>query len=212
MATLEWEGFDYFRHLACRIRNLGKEEEEIADVGLATESDWNSYSQQLQMSKKKTGIGARIGNLFRHFSRSKGLHVANNNDIDKASKIFQQKKYAQHHHAVHVSRLKEDQVLSLPISGPTYLESLSSKCTSIDPDIEVTHDKAYLDTLSDLKAKKSTWADYKTMIYRVKKEQLDEEEGKPKHAFTLTRVTNSPLSVSCVVVQFSRMKYQTSKT
>ena len=71
VAAIEWEGFDYFKHLWCRMKNLGKEE-EIADVGLAKESDWSSYSQKLQMSKKKYRIGARIRNLLRRFSHSKG--------------------------------------------------------------------------------------------------------------------------------------------
>lgn len=72
VAALEWEGFDYFKHLVCRIKNMGKEE-EIVDVGLPKESDWTSYSQQLQMSKKKYGIGARIATFLRRFSRSKGM-------------------------------------------------------------------------------------------------------------------------------------------
>jgi hypothetical protein len=72
VVALEWNGFEYFRHLACRIRNFGKEEEMI-DVGLAKPSDWKSYTQQLLMRRKSTGVGARIGNLFRRYGRSKGM-------------------------------------------------------------------------------------------------------------------------------------------
>lgn len=72
VVALEWNGFEYFRHLACRIRNFGKQEEMI-DVGLAKPSDWKSYTQQLLMRRKSTGAGARIGNLFRRYGRSKGM-------------------------------------------------------------------------------------------------------------------------------------------
>lgn len=61
----------------------------------------------------------------------------------------------------------------------TYLESLSSECTSVDP-VEIRRDKSYLDTLSDLNAKKSTWADYKITVDRIKKERSDEGKGKTK--------------------------------
>jgi hypothetical protein len=71
VVTLEWNGFEYFRHLACRIRNFGKEE-EMMDVGLAKPSDWKSYTQQLLMRRKNTGVGARIGKFFRRYKRSKG--------------------------------------------------------------------------------------------------------------------------------------------
>ncbi|KAL7505924.1 hypothetical protein ACHAXN_004027 [Cyclotella atomus] len=163
VVTLEWNGFEYFRHLACRIRNFGKEE-EMMDVGLAKPSDWKSYTQQLLMRRKNTGVGARIGKFFR-------LYAHDSNDIDMANKFYQEKQYEQHHHAVHVTRSKENH--------PTYLESLSSKYASVDPDnTDALHEKSYLDTLSDLNVKKTSWSDYKSVIDHVKKERLDEGEGK----------------------------------
>lgn len=89
--------------------------------------------------------------------------------MQKANKFFQEKQYEQHHHLVHVSRIKEDH--------PTYLNSLS-KYSSVDPNAEVSHEKSYLDTLSDLNAKKSTWEDYKMKVDSVKKEKRDEVDGK----------------------------------
>jgi hypothetical protein len=168
VVALEWNRFEYFRHLACGIRNLGKEDDEMVDVGLARESDWSTYSHLLDPLQKKKQIGfrARIMNLFRHLNRHKVAVFEQDEDgLLQANKLFRDKKYEQHHHRVHVTQSKE-----LPI---TYLESLSSKCTSVDP-VEVHHDKSYLDTLSDLNAKKSTWADYKMTVDRMKKEWLDE--------------------------------------
>eukprot|EP00804_Cyclotella_cryptica_P012900 CCRYP_002264-RA/>CCRYP_002264-RA protein AED:0.21 eAED:0.21 QI:459/-1/1/1/-1/1/1/144/191 len=72
MAALEWNGFGYFRHLSCRIRNLGREEDDL-DVGLAKESDWDSYSHLLDpfQNKKKMSFGTRVKNWFRRSNRSK---------------------------------------------------------------------------------------------------------------------------------------------
>lgn len=91
--------------------------------------------------------------------------------MQKANKIFQEKQYEQHHHLVHVSRSKEDH--------PTYLDSLS-KYSSVDPDAKAAHEKTYLDSLSDLKATKSTWADYKTKVDRVTQEKVDTVDGKQR--------------------------------
>lgn len=73
VAALEWNGFEYFRHLACRIRNLGKMEDEL-DVGLAKETDWDTYSHLLDPLQKKNKISfaARVKNWFRPSNRSKG--------------------------------------------------------------------------------------------------------------------------------------------
>ena len=90
-------------------------------------------------------------------------------DLQKANKFFREKQYEQHHHIVHVSRSNENR--------SNYLESLSSKFTSVDPDIDVSHDKSYLDTLSELKAEKTTWEDYKNKVNLVKNEQLDGGKG-----------------------------------
>lgn len=92
----------------------------------------------------------------------------NDPDIQQASKFFQEKQYEQHHHLAHVSHSKE--------KHPTYLESLSSKYSSVDPDTKV-HEPSYLETLSDLNAKKSSWVDYKMVIEHVNKERFDEREG-----------------------------------
>jgi hypothetical protein len=76
VTALEWNGFEYFRHLACRIRSLGKDE-EVMDVGLAKESDWDTYSHLLDpLKEKKVGIGARVGNWFRRLSRSPGMFLS----------------------------------------------------------------------------------------------------------------------------------------
>jgi hypothetical protein len=73
VAALEWNGFEYFRHLACRIRNLGKDEDEL-DVGLPKETDWDTYSHLLDplQKKHKISFAARIRNWFRPSNRSKG--------------------------------------------------------------------------------------------------------------------------------------------
>ena len=78
MTALEWNGFEYFRHLISKIRNLGKEE-EIADAGLAKESDWNSYSRLInlvQQQKKRVLNGARIRSLFRRLNNSEGMLIS----------------------------------------------------------------------------------------------------------------------------------------
>lgn len=99
------------------------------------------------------------------------MYAHDSNDIDMANKFYQEKQYEQHHHVVHVTRSKENH--------PTYLESLSSKYASVDPDnTDALHEKSYLDTLSDLNVKKTSWSDYKSVIDHVKKERLDEGEGK----------------------------------
>jgi hypothetical protein len=190
VVTLEWNGFEYFRHLACRIRNFGKEE-EMMDVGLAKPSDWKSYTQQLLMRRKNTGVEARIGKFFRRYKRSK-VYAHDSNDIDMANKFYQEKQYEQHHHAVHVTRSKENH--------PTYLESLSSKYASVDPDnTDALHEKSYLDTLSDLNVKKTSWSDYKSVIDHVKKERLDEGEALENRVSDLNDM-----------IQMEQSMYQTS--
>ena len=75
VVAFEWRGFEYFRHLACKIRDLGKEDEEMVDVGLAKEIDWSAYSHLIYplQKKKQVRFGARIGNLFRRLNYSKGV-------------------------------------------------------------------------------------------------------------------------------------------
>ena len=52
---------------------MGKEDEEMEDVGLAKESDWSSYQHLLEpLKEKKRRVGARIKNLFGGVARSKG--------------------------------------------------------------------------------------------------------------------------------------------
>lgn len=77
VVAIEWNGFEYFRHLAGKIRDLTKEE-EMSDVGLAKESDWNTYTHLLDplQKKKKFGMRSRIGNLFRRMNTSKGIYYA----------------------------------------------------------------------------------------------------------------------------------------
>jgi hypothetical protein len=156
VVALEWNGFEFFRHLACKIRNLTKEE-EMNDVGLAKECDWNTYTNLLDplQKKKKAGIRARIANLFRRTSTNE---VNKQDGLKEANRYFREKQYEQHHHVAHVSRINQ----------PTYLESLSSKHSSIDP-VQVHHEKNYLDSLSDLKATSSTWEDYKMKVDRASK-------------------------------------------
>lgn len=127
--------------------------------------------------------------VFSHIA----VHAVNSAEIDKANKFFQDKQYEQHHHVVHVSRLKDE------INRPNYLESLSSKYTSIDPNMEVKHNKSYLDSLSDLNAKKSSWADYKTVVDRVKKDQLNEQEALENEVSNLQNM-----------MQIEQSMYQTS--
>lgn len=98
------------------------------------------------------------------------VYAHDSNDIDLANKFFREKQFEQHHHVVHVARSKENH--------PTYLESLCSKYASVGSDSGAVPEKSYLDTLSDLNAKKSSWLEYKSVIDRVKKDRLDEGEGK----------------------------------
>lgn len=186
LAAVEWNGFGYFRHLACRIRNLGKEQDDL-DVGLAKESDWDSYSHLLDPLQKrnKISVGSRVKNWVRRFNRSKDAQRSND-AMQKANKIFQEKQYEQHHHLVHVSRSKADH--------PTYLDSLS-KCSSVDPDAKGTREMSYLDSLSDLKATKSTWADYKIKVDRVNEEKIDAVEELRHEVSTLQNLMNMEQSM-----------------
>ena len=86
------------------------------------------------------------------------IEVNKQDGLQEANKYFREKQYEQHHHVVHVSRINQH----------TYLESLSSKHSSIDP-VQVHHEKNYLDSLSDLKATSSTWEDYKMKVDRASK-------------------------------------------
>ena len=180
--ALEWNGFEYFRRLACKIRDLANEE-EMNNVGLAEEeSDWNTYTYLLDplQKKKKIGMRARIGNLFRRMSTNRGnihicvlcknailsvtkftsssllfcIEVQKQDGIQDANKYFKERQYEQHHHVVRVS---------LQTNQPTYLESLSSKHIPIDS-VQIHHKKNYLDTLSDLKATSSTLEDCKMKV------------------------------------------------
>lgn len=87
--------------------------------------------------------------------------------LEKANQFFQEQKYKQHHHPVHVSHSKYEQT--------GYLDKLAIND-------ETKHDvpRGYLDTLSDAKA--STWDVYKHQLEDAK--PPSEVDGKPSPTYS----------------------------
>ncbi len=90
----------------------------------------------------------------------------------KATDLFQQKQFEQHHHHVHVPRS--------PFEESTYLDSLAKFGTGDeDYDGSGLHKeppKGYLDTLSEVGKKRSTWGVYKDQVEKAKKEVTNHDE------------------------------------
>ena len=88
----------------------------------------------------------------------------------KATDLFQQKQFEQHHHHVHVPRS--------PFEESTYLDSLAKFGTGDDYDGSLHEEpiKGYLDTLSEVGKKKSTWDVYKDQVEKAEKEMKNHDE------------------------------------
>jgi len=86
----------------------------------------------------------------------------------KATDLFKQKQYEQHHHRVHVPRNEFEE-------STKYLDSL----TKFGEGEEQQHkhpSKGYLDTLSEEQLLKSSWEVYKGQVEKVKKETKHQNE------------------------------------
>lgn len=101
----------------------------------------------------------------------------------KATELFQQKQFEQHHHHVHVPRS--------PFEESSYLDSLTKFGPGEDGSGSHKHDeqptKGYLDTLSDV-TRKSTWDVYKDQVEDAKKEMATHDEVDCKNIFVCLNV------------------------
>jgi len=147
-------------------------------------TSWKEYSIFLQdkMKNKKKwkkqtspsssrdfGKGGLVYNkfamMFERVSKSDSEEATK-----KATDLFQQKQYEQHHHHVHVPRSA--------IEESSYLDSLTRFSVGEDELLQHEHKQAegYLDTLSKEGARKSTWEVYKDQVEKAKKEKENHDE------------------------------------
>jgi len=147
-------------------------------------TSWKEYSNLLQdkMKNKKKwkkqtspsssrdfGKGGLVYNkfamMFERVSKSDSEEATK-----KATDLFQQKQYEQHHHHVHVPRSA--------IEESSYLDSLTRFAVGEDELLQHEHKQAegYLDTLSKERARKSTWEVYKDQVEKAKKEKENHDE------------------------------------
>ena len=99
-------------------------------------------------------------------------------ETKKATDLYQQKQFEQHHHHVHVPRSR--------IEESSYLNSLTKFGTGEVEELYKQRQrqgqggttKGYLDTLSDDEAttKSSTWGVYKDQVEKAQKEMKHEDE------------------------------------
>jgi len=166
-------------------------DEEEDDDG--STMNWKEYSKllfQKKKKKKKKGMAtsssssrwSRVlkngGTVYNKFAMM-FERVAKSDDSEaeaeatkKATELFQQKQFEQHHHHVHVPRS--------PFEESSYLDSLAKFGTEEDLSGSHKHDyeqptKGYLDTLSDV-ARKSTWDVYKDQVENAKKEMTTQTQ------------------------------------
>ena len=106
-------------------------------------------------------------------------------EMKKATDLYQQKQFEQHHHHVHVPR-------SL-VEENSYLDSLTKFGTGEEEGSAHQQQggggttKGYLDTLSE-DATKSTWGVYKDQVAKAKEEMKHEDEVDCKNIFVSTGV------------------------
>ncbi|KAK1746080.1 hypothetical protein QTG54_002687 [Skeletonema marinoi] len=148
-------------------------------------TSWKEYSIFLQdkMKNKKKwkkqtspsssrdfGKGGLVYNKFAMMFERVSKSDSEAEATKKATDLFQQKQYEQHHHHVHVPRSA--------IEESSYLDSLTRFAVGEDELLQHEHKQAegYLDTLSKEGARKSTWEVYKDQVEKAKKEKENHDE------------------------------------
>eukprot|EP00574_Skeletonema_japonicum_P013862 CAMPEP_0201716088 /NCGR_PEP_ID=MMETSP0593-20130828/2122_1 /ASSEMBLY_ACC=CAM_ASM_000672 /TAXON_ID=267983 /ORGANISM="Skeletonema japonicum, Strain CCMP2506" /LENGTH=636 /DNA_ID=CAMNT_0048205771 /DNA_START=44 /DNA_END=1954 /DNA_ORIENTATION=- len=147
--------------------------------------NWREYSKLLlkKRNKKNKGTSSRWSRALRNdkgsmvynkfammFERAAAKSDSEAEATKKATDLFQQKQFEQHHHHVHVPRN--------PFEESSYLDSLAKFGTGDDYDgaLHKESPKGYLDTLSEVGKKKSTWDVYKDQVEKAEKEMTNHDE------------------------------------
>lgn len=170
------------------LTNMIKDDEEDVELGLPTETDWSTYSHDnmdpLQKKVTKESSGYTLNRhtfLFERVETNTEGRKAEDTKLEKANQFFQEQKYKQHHHPVHVAHSKFEET--------AYLDTLVIN-------EEERHDmpKGYLDTLA---AKASTWDAYKHQLDGAKPaSEVDELKGEVSTLQNLMQIEQSMYQTS----------------
>jgi len=174
-------------HLGSMIKDA--DEREGIELGLPKETNWEMYSRSrldpLQKKKVVESNGYSFDPRTNLFVRIEAKSGVNNKTeeamLQKANKSFQDQKYKQHHHPLHVVHSKYEQVL--------YLDTLAVN-------EEEMHDvpQGYLDTLSTTT---STWDVYKHQLDDVKPaSEIDELKDEVSTLQSLMQIEQSMYQAS----------------
>mmetsp|Transcript_16401 Transcript_16401/g.24799 ORF Transcript_16401/g.24799 Transcript_16401/m.24799 type:complete len:607 (-) Transcript_16401:290-2110(-) len=152
-----------------------KEYSNLLQQKMTNKKKWKKQTSPSSSSSSRSRVFGKGGLVYNKFAMM-FERVAKSDDSEaeatkKATDLFQQKKYEQHHHHVHVPRSA--------IEESSYLDSLTRFAVGEEDLLQHNEHKqveGYLDTLSKEEARKSTWEVYKDQVERAKKEKENHDE------------------------------------